>query len=161
MTRRTIILDTNLVVLLVVGTTGPKYLEAHKAVRSLFINGDFEVLQHAIAQSDGIKVSPHTLAEASNFLRQIADPYKTDIGRVFQAAIGQLSEEYIESAIAAARPEFLRHGLADMISLELASDNSVVLSTDGRLCHEIRRAGRVAVNFSQYREEYLEETREL
>ena len=65
------------------------------------------------------------------------------------------------SSAAANRAEFLRHGLADMTSLEALQDGEVLFSTDGRLCNEARVAGKMAINFAQYREEFIEEQREL
>lgn len=160
MIRKTLVLDINLIVLLVVGTAGVKYLKTHKAITKLFIKGDFEVLQDAIQRSSGIRVTPHTLAEASNFLRQIADPYKSEIGMVFQLLIKNLAEIYVTSVTASNRTEFFRHGLADMTALELVQGNDVLFSTDGRLCAEARSSGKIAVTFSQYRQEYAEEQEE-
>jgi hypothetical protein len=159
--RKAIVLDANLIVLLIVGLSNKKYLGKHKAITNTFLKGDFEVLEDAIQGSNGLIVTPHTLAEASNFLRQIANPIKSEVGRTYQAYIKKLQEVYVTSVAASSRPEFFRHGLADMSSLEALKSDSILLSTDGPLCHEARVAGKQAITFAQYRQEYYDALKEV
>jgi hypothetical protein len=125
------------------------------------LEGDFDVLQDAIQRSRGIKVTPHCLAEASNFLRQIADPDRTRIGALFQLCIKQFEELYVASAVAAARPEFFRHGLADMTVIEAIQESDILLSLDGQLCNDVQVAGKNAITFARVREDYIDLQKEI
>lgn len=58
----------------------------------------------------------------------------------------------MESARAAARPEFLRLGLTDSSLLEIAAEDVVVLTADFDLYRAALSAGRPVVNFNHVRD---------
>jgi hypothetical protein len=64
-----IVIDTNLLVLLVVGLTNRNYIRQHKRC-SEFTEDHYEVLSDTIGQFRELIVTPNTLSEASNLLRQ-------------------------------------------------------------------------------------------
>ena len=63
----TAILDTNLLLLFVVGTTNLSYIEKHKRLKSFSVE-DFELLLRAISGADAILLYPNTLTETSNLV---------------------------------------------------------------------------------------------
>jgi hypothetical protein len=151
MPKKKIALDANLLVLLTVGLAEPKLIAAHKRLRDYDLD-DFEMLKSLISVSDGVVVTPNTLSEASNLLRQIGEPARSQIAASFRRLIGATSEVYVRSAVASSRPEFLWLGLSDSAILEVSREDIVVLSVDANLCVAAVRAGYEAVNFNHERD---------
>ncbi len=149
--RKTIALDANLLVLLVVGLTETKYISAYRRLKG-YSAVDFELLAALISESAGVAVTPNALSEASNLLRQINEPAKTQIAIAFRELIKKTNEIYVTSADASSRSEFLRIGLSDSALLEVSKKNIVVLSADLELYLAALTAGYEAVNFNHVRE---------
>jgi len=157
--RKTIALDANLLVLLVVGLADERYISMHKRLQA-YTAADYDLLKTLISESAGVAVMPNVLSEASNLLRQIADPAKSRIAAAFRNLImkmttdpkgGGLHEIYVRSADASSRTEFLRLGLSDSVLLEINKNNVVVLSADLNLYLAACAAGYEAVNFHHIR----------
>ena len=146
--RKIIALDTNLLVLLVVGLTAPRYISVHKKLNPTYGVADYQLLTGLIAASAGVVVTPNVLSEASNLLRQINEPAKTQIALAFREVISRTEEIYVTSADAASRKEFVRLGLSDSSLLEISKRNIVILSVDLDLYLAARAAGYDALNFN-------------
>jgi hypothetical protein len=149
--RKTIALDANLLVLLVVGLAEPRYIPLHKRLKAFTVD-DFKLLTNMIAASAGMAVTPNALSEASNLLRQINEPAKTRVGMALRRLIQNTNEIYVASVDASSRREFLRIGLSDSALLEVNKNDIVVLSVDLGLCLAAQAAGYTAVNFNHVRE---------
>lgn len=150
---KTIVLDTNLLVLLIVGLTNERYIAMHKRLKAYNID-DFKLLVATMADSDGLVVTPNTLSETSNLLRQISDPAKSAIHAVFRNFIQRSAECYVKSNDAVDRPEFVRLGLSDMAILEVAKDDVLILSADLDLCVAAEMAEYPVMNFNHIRDAY-------
>jgi hypothetical protein len=150
---KTIALDANLLVLLVVGLTERNYISVHKRLKAYSV-ADFELLSALISASAGVAVTPNSLSEASNLLRQISEPAKRQIAIKFRELIKRTDEIYVTSADASSRTEFLRIGLSDSALLEVSKKNIVVLSVDLDLCTAALAAGYEAINFNHVRESF-------
>jgi hypothetical protein len=144
---KVVALDANLLVLLIVGLTARRYISVHRRLRAYSL-ADFERLTALISVSAGVVVTPNVLSEASNLLRQISEPAKTEIAVAFREMIKRTQEIYVTSADAASRSEFLRLGLADSSLLEISKRNIVILSVDLDLYLAARAAGYDAFNFN-------------
>jgi hypothetical protein len=127
--RKKIALDTNLLILFVVGLADSKLISVHKRLRAYSIS-DFDLLSSMIAMSSGVMVTPNTLSEASNLLRQISGPAADAISSALKLMIENTSEIYVKSSIASARPEFLHLGLTDSVLLEINASDVVVITAD-------------------------------
>jgi hypothetical protein len=92
--RKTIALDANLLVLLVVGLTQENYIATHKRLKEYTID-DYTLLTRLIAESAGLVTTPNALSEASNLLRQTGEPARSEILRRFRSLIQGTSEIYI------------------------------------------------------------------
>ena len=124
---------------------------AHKRLKAYSLE-NFALLKDTLSAVDEIVVTPNTLSEASNLLRQIADPAKSQIAAVFAAFINRPNEIYVSSATASRRVEFLRLGLADNALLEIGASEVVLLSADLDLCMAAESAGYKAINFNHLRD---------
>jgi hypothetical protein len=154
--RKSIVLDANLLVLFVVGLTDPAYVDKHKRLRAYDLLA-LHLLRNIIASSKEVLVTPHALSEASNHLRQIAEPARSHIGRTFQKFIERSKEIYVKSATASSRAEFLDLGLSDSALMEVAKEDVVIVSVDLDLCIAAEIAGYSALNFNHVRDDAYNE----
>ena len=146
-----VILDSNLLVLLVVGKTSPGLIEKHKRLRA-YSKSDFNLLVDFIKPMSGVTVTPNILTEASNLLRQIAEPARTQIVATFRDFIRAADECYLESVQAVDQSEFIRLGLTDAVILTKIHRHQVLLTADLDLYRAALRRGETAVNFNHLRE---------
>ena len=124
-----ILLDTNLLVLFVVGLTDPSYIPKHKRL-AVYDQRDFEIVSEIVAGSDKLIICPNVASETSNLLRQIGEPARSRIGHVFAEIIARIEESYVPSVDAASLPEHLRLGITDSVLLLLAETNATLLTAD-------------------------------
>lgn len=149
-----ILLDTNLLVLFVVGTASREFIPRHKRL-SAFTIEDYDTLLKVIAQAPSVLITPNTLTETSNLLAYIAEPAKTKIFMVFRTVIECTPETYIPSVAASGGAEFLRLGLTDAVLVQASSEEVVVLTTDLNLYLAAIAKGSPAINFNHLRDQYL------
>lgn len=81
-----LILDTQLLVLLVVGLTSPKIISKHKNLTA-FDESDYELLRAMLGTDPNIVLLPNIVTESSNLLRQHRDSERTRIMTIFQELI--------------------------------------------------------------------------
>lgn len=148
---KSLIIDTNLLVLLVVGLTRPSLIERHKRTKQ-FAETDFALLVRLISNSSRIVVTPHTLAETSNLAGNIEGDARREVLSTL-ARIVQVAEEVWKPAreITSSKP-FLSLGLADAAMTEIDDRNSILLTADLDLYLAQLEAGREALNFNHLRD---------
>ena len=146
-----VVLDSNLLLLLVVGLAGEKYVAKHKRLAEYTVE-DFRLLTRSISGVECVIVTPNTLTETSNFLGYIAEPDRSYLFNVFREFIGTANEKYLESDVSSRRPEFPRLGLTDCVLLDAVSDAIPLLTADLDLYLAALANGRTAVNFNHMRE---------
>lgn len=149
-----ILLDTNLLLLFVVGTTSRDYISKHKRLTQFTVE-DFDTLVQVIARAPEVLLLPNTLTETSNLAAYIGDPAKTEIFRVLHTVISKSQEQYVRSSVAAERQEFFRLGLTDSALVEASTDEVAILTTDFNLYHAALIKGSPAINFNHLRDSYL------
>jgi hypothetical protein len=154
LTGRTLLVDTNLLVLLTVGATSRDYITRHKRLTA-FIPEDYDVLLHLISDAQAVRVTPNILTETSNLAAYIDNPAKSQIFDTFQRLISSFLEIYVPSTAAIGRWEFIRLGLTDAAVLEALTDQVVLLTTDLDLFLAAQSAGASAINFNRVRDRYL------
>ena len=145
------VIDTSLLILLVVGSTSRKYIRKHKRLR-VFSEDDFDILLTLLSNTTELLLTPNTLSEASNLLRQIEDPARSSIYTRFGEMIRQFDERYVASRQVTVKPQFVRIGLTDSVLLSVAAGRARILTTDFDLYREALRAGYDVINFNHYRE---------
>lgn len=140
-------IDSNLLVLLAVGSVDRNQVGRHRRARS-FAPEDYDRLMVIVAALERVLVTPNTLTEASNLLESGSDPRFLTALRL----IVEKSEEIVVASADATRNDaFLRLGLADVVLLEAISKTRPLLTTDLDLY--LAAAGReagAAFNFTYY-----------
>jgi hypothetical protein len=148
---RRLIIDTQLLVLFVVGSASPAYIAQHKRLGA-YSEQDFDLLLDVVGQYGEIVFTPNTLTEASNLLAQTHEPLRSKLFEVFRALIDEVHEDYVESRTASAGNVFLRLGLADAVLLVSDDVDQVLLTADLDLYLAAVAAKRSAVNFNHLRQ---------
>lgn len=146
------IIDSNLLVLLIVGTTGRELIAKHKRSRQ-FRADHYDRLIQVIATADRVIVTPNTLTEASNLLGQHGEPERSSFFNVLRNLIEINEEIVVASNTAAQNSAFSRLGLTDAVLLEIVSKSNPLVTTDLELylAAEMREEGS-ALNFWHYQE---------
>lgn len=145
-----VVLDSNLLLLLVVGLAGEQYISKHKRL-SAYVVEDFRLLVESISGVERVIVTPNTLTETSNLLGYIAEPDRSFLYLAFRELIGLAEEKYYESDQSARRAEFPRLGLTDSAILDAVSDANPLLTVDLDLYLAALAAGGKAMNFNHMR----------
>lgn len=138
-------IDSNLLVLLAVGSVDRNQVGRHRRARR-FVPEDYDRLMAIVAALERVLVTPNTLTEASNLLQSRSDPRFLDALRFIVAE----SEEIVVASAKATRSDaFLRLGLTDVVLLEAISKTRPLLTTDLALylAAAAREAG-AAFNFT-------------
>lgn len=149
-----VVVDTNLLVLFVVGKASRSFIAKHKRLTE-FVTEDYDALVRILENASDLLVTPHVLAETSNLVGYIAEPARTEVMRVLQTLILTATEVTVASKVAAERKEFIRLGLTDTVLLEATAQEVVLLSSDLALCIAAETTGKLAMNFNHVRDSYL------
>jgi hypothetical protein len=149
-----VILDSNLLVLFIIGRTSPELIERHRRLQAYSVS-DFDLLIEFIAPMSQLIVTPNTLTETSNLLKHIAEPARAQIAATFRDFVRTADERYVESARAVDQSEFPRLWLTDAVVLTELHSHKVLLTADLNLYLAALRRGETAVNFNHLREASL------
>jgi hypothetical protein len=116
-------IDAGLLVLLVVGSTDRRLISRHK--NASYDEDGFDLLVEKLEEYSQVVLTPNTLTEASNLLRQIGDPYRSQVTLSLGRLIQGHDERYIVSKDASAEKTFNRFGLTDAALMIAARDGAV------------------------------------
>jgi hypothetical protein len=142
------LLDTNLLLLWLVGRTDAQLVYRFKRVQS-FDAGDIGLLNRLLGDVPMV-TTPHVLAEVSNFVQQAPLDKRTLLAEAFrQFALNHL-ELYEEAKVLAHNKTFMMYGLAEAGLFDLAGRHHVI-TVDYRLAGQIQAAGLSATNFNHVR----------
>ena len=138
-------IDSNLLVLLVVGSVDRGQVGKHRRAQS-FTPEDYDRLLRMINALKRVLVTPNTLTEASNLLKSRNDRRFLDRLRL---VIEESEEIVVVSAAAARNTAFPRLGLTDAALLEAVSEERPLITADLDLFHTASSKGRnAAFNFT-------------
>ena len=142
--------DANLLVLLIVGSVDVRIIARHRRL-SDYTATDYFNLIALLGRVNRIFVTPNTLTEASNLLRQHREPERSSLMAGFGTLIDDSDEIVVVSAQAAANPHFAQLGLADAALLEAINAQTPLLTVDGDLYGVALGMGEsAAVDFRQF-----------
>ena len=114
-----VLLDSNILVLLAVGTASRDYIATHKNTANKFNTDDFDLVAEIIAGFSEIVLIPHVVAEASNLVRQIGNPKKAVIQRTLADWVSLVLELPVASLNGITREEHLHVGVTDAVLLHV------------------------------------------
>ncbi|MCE7698481.1 MAG: hypothetical protein K8E24_006455 [Methanobacterium paludis] len=153
-TGDTVLVDTNLLLLLLIGTIDKKYIEIFKRT-SKFTENDFDLLVEILKHYDKIITTPNILTETDNFIKNIKNPkYKYQARLKISNWImgGFIKEELIETKDLCNEDCFFIFGLADAVITTVSGEKIGVLTKDKRLYDDLKDRGVPSINFKDYME---------
>ena len=145
------VIDTQLLVLLVVGYTSRDQIGRHKRSKEYSVE-DFDSLIRLLGNKPRLLVTPHVLAETSNLLRQTAEPLCSNLLETLGELIQQLDERVVAARVATRREEFLGLGLTDAALLAVTEKPAKLLTADLKLSVAAKKAGLIVINFAHHRQ---------
>lgn len=148
---RTLVLDANLAVLLVVGLAAPDLIGSHRRVRS-FDKGDFDRLTAIVESFPRLLFTPNVLTETSNLARSTSQNRYGPLAEAFKALITDASETFVPSPRAVERSEFPALGLTDAGLLDVLDETTTLLTTDLDLHIAALVRGHDSKNFNHLRD---------
>jgi hypothetical protein len=144
------LVDTNLLVLLLVGTINKQRILNFKRTQDFTIE-DFELLTRLIDWFGKIFTTPHVLSRVSD-LTDLSGKELREIRQKLKLVVEQIEESYDESRVLVGDPIFERLGLADAAIGTVCSREILVLTADVNLQLAVQQRGWDALNFHHVRE---------
>ena len=137
--------------LLVVGSVGRDLIAKHRRLRA-YTARDYEILVAMLSRVDRVLVTPNTLTETSNLLAQHAEPERARFFDRLRVFIQETEEVVVASIDASSNREFRRLGLTDAVLLQVATEETPLVTVDLDLYLAVSAKGEdAAVNFTHLR----------
>ena len=149
-----VLVDTSLLVLLVVGATDRNLIAKHKRTRS-FIPRDYDELSCRLSTFRELWVTTHCLAETSNLLKQTDQVKARILLHNLAICCRNANESHIRKELIFSLPEFLTFGVTDSGFIQSTENVSLAVTADLSLYLAISKLGRRVINFNHFRESYL------
>lgn len=146
-----VLVDTNLMLLLAVGLTDKSYIAKHKRLAVYDID-DFDSVSEIVNGFAALVSCPNVWSETSNFVRYVNEPLRSRISETLRQLIGISEEIYTESRFATKRQEYSSLGVTDAVLLTMAQTGSVLLTDDLPVYLAASKAGYQAINYNHVRE---------
>ena len=141
-------IDSNLLVLRVVGDVSKDLIQKHRRLKT-FVVEDYDRLMDLLRGAPLVFVTPNTLTETSNLLAQHGEPERSRFLDQLRFLIQNSREVVVSSADASTNSSFNRLGLTDAALLETVSANMPLVTTDFKLYQAaVTKDPYSAVNFT-------------
>jgi rRNA-processing protein FCF1 len=149
--RSGILLDTNILLLYLIGTFDIGLIRKFKRTANKFVTEDYITLSIILGYFTTVATTPNILTEVSNLSGQLATDLKPGCFARFAFMINYFEEHYIKSIDIAAQGEFQHFGLADTSIISLVTGRYLVLTEDFRLAQYLQNKGADVLNFNHIR----------
>ena len=147
-------LDSNLLVLLIVGSVGRDLISKHRRLQG-YTAEDYDLLLDLLERVERVFVTPNILTETSNLLGQHGEPERSYFLEALRSVIQDTEEVFVSSESAASNAEFIRLGLTDAVLLESVTEDIPLITADSELYFAVMGKSRnapTAINFLWFRD---------
>jgi len=149
---RRVAIDTNILLLLVVGSVAPEFVGQHKRLKAYDLD-DYRIVMSFLVGMDTVVTTPNVATELVNLVGQgVTEPIRTRLFVYLRDWLPALPERYVETAQAVTVPEFARLGLTDSVWLAALSPDTELLTDDIDLYLAVLRRGLQVTNLNHIRE---------
>ena len=145
-----VIVDTNILLLLVVGSFQPRLIPNFKRTDKFTIE-DFALLIDFLNPFHRLATTPAILAEVNSLSNQLPEKIKPSYYQVFALQIDSLFEIYIPSADLTTERSYAKFGLTDAGIVQAARSGFLVLTDDRPLSGLLEAEGLDVINFNHLR----------
>lgn len=146
---RGLLLDTNLLLALVLGTAKPELIGTHRRLRA-FTPEDLDLLKRLARHFQLLVTTPNILTELSNLAGGLLSSLRPALDQV-TTYVRVATERYFPSAMTVDDPAFPRLGLADVVTANVAAGKYLVVTADLPLYLFLSENRVDAVNFNHLR----------
>lgn len=141
-------IDTNLLVLLIVGSVDRNLIPKHRRLQRFTVE-DYDILINLLDRVKQVFVTPNTLTETSNLLAQHGEPERSRFFDSLRFIIQESKEVVVASTEASRNNAFKRLGLTDAALLEAVTAETPLVTVDLDLYLAALAKGQdTAVNFT-------------
>lgn len=131
--NKVVILDTNILLVYLVGCIGLRLISSFKRTSSRFCEDDFEVLNQIFSKFKKFITTSNILTEVSNLGGQLSGDYKIKFFEILSRFIEQTPEKYVKSSDIAIDIDFIKLGVTERGVLELSKDDYLIITDDYKL----------------------------
>ena len=153
--KKGLLLDTNLLVLYLIGMYDPSRIVQNKRTNTYTIE-DFDLLRSFMSLFRQFITTPNILTEVSNLLEGVSyqyGPVLTELPKLIKNFIELQEPSY--SIMTVRNKVFIKFGLSDAVSCAIAEQNYLVLTDDLNLCYYLQNNQFDALNFNHLRSPYF------
>ena len=144
-----VLVDTNLLVLFLVGTVNRQRILNFKRTGDFTIE-DFDLLVRLIDWFGKLIATPHVLSQVSD-LTDLTGNELTKIRELFKVLVETIEESYDASRLLVSDPAFKRLGLTDAAIATVCCRGVLVLTADAQLHVALQERDIDALNFNHIR----------
>lgn len=146
-----VFVDTNLLLLLLVGWIDPKHIQRFKRTKQ-YSEDDFELLYQLVARFKGVMTCPQVLAEVDNLAKSLTGPLLDDFREELKRRVLHWSEKVQLAQATVADTIYDWAGYSDAaIGLISKQERPLVLTDDMALREYLRREGCAALGIEDLR----------
>jgi hypothetical protein len=146
-----VLLDSNVLLLLVVGLTNRAWIETFKRTRSRYRIGDFDALVVFVNRFKRCVTTPHILAEVSALLGQLPGSQVDRARQTLLDVARPYDERFIPVASLQSSGIAIRLGVTDAAIALVATGGITILTDDAPLYIELLARGIDSQNFTHLR----------
>jgi hypothetical protein len=147
---RSALIDTNLFVLLVVGSYDKSYIAKHKRTDN-FTEEDYDLLLKNLDLYDELWITSHCVAEVSNLLKQTNSAFQNGLLDCLRSLCDVTKESHLSHHNVVKDSHFLRLGIADTGITQKSKRVTTTFTVDHDLHIALLNLGRHVINFSHLR----------
>ncbi len=140
-------MDTNLLVLFIVGNIDPAKVGEHRRLRKYDLE-DLRNLNNAVGEFQKHVSLPNVLTEASNLIGEAGKEITKGAAAHLAKYCRFVQENYLPSFTAVNTAAFSKLGLTDAAIIELCKQNVTILTDDHALYGSLEKAGLSSINIS-------------
>lgn len=148
----TVLIDTNLLLLLVVGGVRLDQIERFGRTRKYSV-ADYYLLLDIMDGFTEVIVTPHVLTETSNLLGQLGEPLRGQCLAALGCLVSDWDERWTAASDLVREAVYTRLGLTDSAVLQEADTNTTILTDDLDLYLAVSAVKRTSINFTHLRAE--------
>jgi hypothetical protein len=149
-----IVVDTNLMVLYIVGLFDIGLIERHNRTKA-YTKQDFLTLYRLLGKFKTTLTTPNILTETSNLTETGDEKFKDSFFSKFAETIRSFDERHSASIDLTTEKGFKKFGLADSSITKLASQGNLIITDDLRLSAYLSNQNMPVLNFNHIRSFYL------
>ncbi len=146
-----IILDTNLLLLYLIGLFDPGLIQKFKRTDK-YSNEDFVLIGNFVSKFNHVIITPHILAELSSLSKDLADAFLYPYFQVLINTLSHYTEENISKDIIFQNPFLSKIGVTDVAIHQLSMQNAYLVFTDDmKLSSFLQYSGVDVINLNHIR----------